>query len=249
LALQDGAAILRLSKQMAAEGVCFKSVLDNLLSVLHQITILQLIQNVSISEEDELLRQWVSCFSPEEVQLLYEIAVLGQKNLPFSPSPQVGFEMTLLRMLAFTPRRYSAVPFIQAPLEKKRKSSVWHEIVPELAVSGVTRLLAEHSSLVKQESGEWVLHLSPKQEHLLADVHIKRLEEALCQYLQQTITLSMVIASQQAVENLNPAERQEQKILLQKEAAISEIEGDEKIKHIMSLFDAKILKGSIEPAE
>ncbi|MCC5885593.1 MAG: hypothetical protein JJT88_04080 [Gammaproteobacteria bacterium] len=43
--------------------------------------------------------------TPEDVQLYYQIALMGQRDLPFAPDPRSGFEMTLLRMLAFRPEQ------------------------------------------------------------------------------------------------------------------------------------------------
>jgi len=41
--------------------------------------------------------------APEDVQLYYQIAILGRRDLPLAPDPRTGFEMTLLRMAAFRP--------------------------------------------------------------------------------------------------------------------------------------------------
>jgi DNA polymerase-3 subunit gamma/tau len=48
--------------------------------------------------------------SPEEVQLYYQIALIGYRDLSITPDPRSGFEMTLLRMLAFAPNADSAIP-------------------------------------------------------------------------------------------------------------------------------------------
>src|SRR5262249_49631652 len=53
-------------------------------------------------------------FSAEELQLYYQIALLGQKDLPFAPSQAEGFEMILLRMLAFKPVSGQSMP-VKAP--------------------------------------------------------------------------------------------------------------------------------------
>ena len=51
----------------------------------------------------ETLVRLAEAMSPEDVQLYYQIALAGRRDLPMAPDPRLGFEMTLLRMLAFRP--------------------------------------------------------------------------------------------------------------------------------------------------
>ena len=51
-------------------------------------------------------RRWRRSVPAEEVQLLYQIALTGRRDLAMSPDAEAAFEMTLLRMLAFRPARY-----------------------------------------------------------------------------------------------------------------------------------------------
>ena len=53
--------------------------------------------------DEAVLRSLTELFDPEHVQLLYQIGLIGKRDLPLSPSPQIGFEMVMLRMLAFQP--------------------------------------------------------------------------------------------------------------------------------------------------
>jgi DNA polymerase-3 subunit gamma/tau len=53
--------------------------------------------------DGEEVRALAGQFSPEAVQLYYQIAILGRRDLPLAPEPRSGFEMVLLRMLAFRP--------------------------------------------------------------------------------------------------------------------------------------------------
>jgi len=78
----------------------YTEVLQSLLLFLHQVALCQV---SGINNEDKSLAELAVQFSREDVQLYYQIGLLGQKDLPLAPSPKVGFEMVLLRMLAFTP--------------------------------------------------------------------------------------------------------------------------------------------------
>ncbi len=55
-------------------------------------------------DEDRLLAELAAKFSPEDVQLLYQIAINSRRDLDYAPDARGGFEMALLRMLAFRPQ-------------------------------------------------------------------------------------------------------------------------------------------------
>jgi len=81
----------------------FSLVLEELLSVLHQINIAQLLPEVNVAHPE--IRMFASTFTPDVVQLYYQIALIGRRDLNITPNAQQGFEMILLRMLAFRPQR------------------------------------------------------------------------------------------------------------------------------------------------
>ncbi len=98
LAGGSAAELLQLSAELAERGVDFADVLKGLLEALHDLSV------------ECALRGAVDDFSAEELQLYYQIALLGHRDLSISPDERSGFEMTLLRMLAFSPQSGSQVP-------------------------------------------------------------------------------------------------------------------------------------------
>ena len=103
LAANDGQALLAEADRVAALAPDFASVLDQLAGALHRIQLRQLVPDFSPlgSADDEQLDALASKLDPEDVQLWYQFALNGQRELPYAPDPRSGFEMTLLRMLAF----------------------------------------------------------------------------------------------------------------------------------------------------
>jgi DNA polymerase-3 subunit gamma/tau len=99
---------------MAMYSPDFGQVLEDLASALHRIQLYQLVSNFA----DELDRidapALAKQVSPELTQLWYQMAVTGRRDLGLAPSPRAGFEMALLRMLAFRPAGESAVA-VSAP--------------------------------------------------------------------------------------------------------------------------------------
>jgi len=103
---QDGNALLQQSQDLSVQGRDFNLVLNALLACLQRLATIQLVPDLEISDENnsEQLTELSSKISPEAVQLLYQIALHGKRDLPFAADPKSGFEMTLLRMLSFQPK-------------------------------------------------------------------------------------------------------------------------------------------------
>jgi DNA polymerase-3 subunit gamma/tau len=103
LAKRDGAALLAEVERLDESAPDYAAALDELLEALQRIAVLQLVGGHSDDEEFAAVQPFVSQFSPEDVQLYYQIALHGRRDLPIGREPRMGFEMTLLRMLAFRP--------------------------------------------------------------------------------------------------------------------------------------------------
>jgi len=103
LAANDGKALLAEADRVAALAPDFGSVLDQLSNALHRVQLRQLVPEFSSvgGADDEHLDVLASKLDPEDVQLWYQFALNGRRELPYAPDPRSGFEMTLLRMLAF----------------------------------------------------------------------------------------------------------------------------------------------------
>ena len=88
-------------RDLAHKGESLSNALKDLTSLFHQISIAQMqTNNKQIANEILTLASQISA---HDLQLFYQIAINGQKDLPYSPSEQIGLEMTLLRMIAFHP--------------------------------------------------------------------------------------------------------------------------------------------------
>ena len=98
---RDAEKILSYARDLAHKGENLANALRDLTSIFHQISIAQIIQDKNqISSE---IADLANSFSAQDLQLYYQIAINGQKDMNLSPSEQIGLEMTLLRMIAFHP--------------------------------------------------------------------------------------------------------------------------------------------------
>ena len=103
LAAGDGAALMAEADRIASFSPDFGGVLDDLATVLHRVQLVQLVPGYRGEESDEGLASLAGRLAPEDVQLYYQIATNGRRELPMAPDARIGFEMVLLRMHAFRP--------------------------------------------------------------------------------------------------------------------------------------------------
>ena len=93
--------VLLFVRELAHKGENLSNALKDLTSLFHEISVAQMISDdKQISVE---IRSLATLISTQDLQLFYQIAINGQKDINYSPSEQIGLEMTLLRMIAFHP--------------------------------------------------------------------------------------------------------------------------------------------------
>jgi DNA polymerase-3 subunit gamma/tau len=98
---RDAEKILLFVKEMAHKGENLSSALKDLTSLFHKISIAQIINDQKQFSPE--LMDLANQFTAQDLQLYYQIAINGQKDMSLSPSEQIGLEMTLLRMITFHP--------------------------------------------------------------------------------------------------------------------------------------------------
>jgi DNA polymerase-3 subunit gamma/tau len=110
LAANDAPGLLHRIAQLAEHNPDFANVLGDLLSFLQRIALAQIVP-ATIDANDEAgdaILSLAKQLAPEDVQLFYQIGILGRRDLPLAPDPRGGFEMVMLRMLAFRPDHVSS---------------------------------------------------------------------------------------------------------------------------------------------
>jgi DNA polymerase-3 subunit gamma/tau len=122
LVAADGPALIAEADALAARGLGFAAALDELASLFHRIAVAQVVPVAAQQFDDAAqVSGYATRFTPESVQLAYQICVQGRADLAIAPDEATGFAMTLLRLLAFEPaspaevRRADAAPTAGAP--------------------------------------------------------------------------------------------------------------------------------------
>jgi len=105
LANQDGADLMAVADEMASRSLSYNGALQDLGTLLHRIALAQTVPTALPDDLPELadIQRLALAFDPQEVQLYYQIAVIGRNEIGLAPDEYAGFTMTLLRMLAFRP--------------------------------------------------------------------------------------------------------------------------------------------------
>ncbi|WP_312708862.1 DNA polymerase III subunit gamma/tau [Stenotrophomonas sp.] len=115
LADGEGARLLQVVAALAEFSPDWSGVLEALAEGLHRIQVQQLVPGAAAAAEGLDVAAFAARLRPEVVQLWYQMALNGRRDLPLAPSPRAGFEMAVLRMLAFRPA--AAVPPVPRAVE------------------------------------------------------------------------------------------------------------------------------------
>jgi len=132
LASGDGSALLAQVAELDRDAPDYDRALVEVATFLQRIAIVQIVPDAAPQDEEfdgaDLVRL-AGTLRPEDVQLYYQIALGGRRDLAMAPEPRLGFEMTLLRMLAFRPDAESSGAGVE---------SAARPTAPQRAVQGAT---------------------------------------------------------------------------------------------------------------
>ena len=108
----DARALLEAVRHLAEQGPDWAGVLAEILNVLHRVAIAQALPEAvdnGQGDRDRVLAL-AQALPAEDVQFYYQMGLIGRRDLPLAPDPRSGFEMVLLRMLAFRPAGSDGAP-------------------------------------------------------------------------------------------------------------------------------------------
>ncbi len=119
----DGQALLAQIARMGEYAPDYAGLLADILSLLHRVAVAQTIaEGVDNSQGDrEAVMTIARDLSREDVQLYYQIGLIGQRDLALAPDPRTGFEMVMLRMLAFVPNVQRSPAVVSEAMDPVKK--------------------------------------------------------------------------------------------------------------------------------
>ena len=157
MARADAPEVMAEVASMAEHAPDYDEVLQGLLTIWHRAALGQVVPDaIDNAEGDrEAILQLSMAMQPEDLQLYYQIGVSGRRDLALAPDPRQGFEMLLLRMLAFRPAPAAPVDLdLVTALQKKKPltSSPAKTAVAETVV--VQRSIAVQPTVAQSDSSE-----------------------------------------------------------------------------------------------
>lgn len=252
----DAQNALSLTQSFANNGVNFSRCLSELLTQLYHITLLQSVENIKNSKNAALL-SLAKTIDRADVQLYYQIALIGQRDLPLAPTAQMGFEMIVMRMIAFQPVSHNNEPIKNTRAMSETEvvtSSVttrneitdlnWSPLLNKLTLSGPTLALAQRCSMRALTQDALQLTLLPKYAALLHARHQQRIQDALIQHLNRPMRVTITIEKNTLETPADVAVRLHE---ASTESAKKTLSADPSIQRIVKTFDAKLIDESVEP--
>ena len=249
-----------------------ESVLNELLLALHRMALQQVAPETEIDiDHAELVHDYINRIAPEDVQLFYQIGLIGRRDMTLAPDTRSGLEMTLLRMLAFRPappdaqthtersaRTHRASPRSVKPAVTRPAPVVaeaapaivavgnegWSETVSKLNLAGLTRELANHSTLDALDGAVLRLTLDQSCAHLLSKEREAALKQALAAHYGRPMEIRITLGKPQAE---TPARERQRNQNERQQAAIETILNDPTVQALQESFNAKVDAGSIRP--
>ncbi len=264
LAARDGQRLFRVLTDLQKRAPDYQQVLAEMILSLHQAAVYQV---VPAQQPSERIQELARLFSAEELQLYYQIALLGQKDLPFAPSPAQGFEMLMLRMLAFKPVRETQtqtvmaampVPVVkavqahsvevraEAPQVTDPASLEWRDLLPKLGLTGVAYALALNCKLKSILDKQVNLVLAASYKPMMSPKLVERMEQALSKHFDKSLKVNIAVTEEEVHTPAKQFEKEEQERRAAALEAMRQAPGVQKIK---SLFNATLDAQSLEVGE
>ncbi len=277
LASGDAQGLLSAVAEIDEQFPDYARLLDDLSRSLQRIAVYQVVGPTHLEEElnEDELAELSEQIAPEDVQLFYQTALLGRRDLHLAPDPRSGAEMTLLRMLAFQPprpanRRASARPASQARPVSSGDAGSRAAPAPPVAKAAPKSV----SDTLNWQDPEWnvlinQLNLSGANKLLASNCAYLRRENSTLHFNLDSRSQSLLTESRQKALAAAVSERfgealrveisiaesasetpiqEEARLVDEKmEAARASLESDPNVKALQDMFGAQINPDSIEP--
>jgi len=200
----DAANLMLLSQEIASYAPSYSKLMAELIQLLHQVAMAQVIGNQFDLPEYQktLLDKFTQALSPEDVQLYYQIAFNGRKDLPYAGDEQAAFDMVLLRLLSFKP-----VQNFQSLVQQDKDNSLSeavnfeHDVLPDTAVSGQqTQIIAKPDEQLENISNSKNLDDADNAQRSSLAEEQGNVTESAESLTQQMLAVEQLAAEQRPVE-------------------------------------------------
>jgi DNA polymerase-3 subunit gamma/tau len=266
VAAGDGKGTIQEAERIASRSVSYDAALEELGSLLHRVA---LAQAGAMPAEDEPDRARVEAMASQldagRVQVMYQVALLGRRDLPLAPDEFAGFTMTLLRMVSFaakgdaqavrapqkvearpTPSAKPAAAAPEAPAPAISFDGDWPALIERLGLTGMAGMVARHGELASFANGNFEL-VVPETHRMYAEkAYQDKLKAELQRHFGAGTRLTVRVGSTSGASVAAARSRD----LAQKQASAAEaIEDDPFVRDLVRDLGAEVVTSSIRPAD
>lgn len=278
VASRDARKVLACVEELDERAPEYREVLAELAALLQKVALLQAVPDLQFDEAEDIeaYQRLAQLLTPEDTQLFYQIAIVGRRDLELAPDARAGFEMVLLRMLAFGVQDDGAVATRAVPragttataaprtarsgaatAQPQRaaaasSSSVsadtneWPQIVAQLNLVGPVSQLAAHCALVGKQGNRVQLTLDADGEPFRRPALEEKLTQALSTWFGESVKLEIALAAD--VPD-TPARLQKIAADDRLQNARVAIDNDPNIRAMRDVFGATVQPDSVRPIE
>jgi DNA polymerase III subunit gamma/tau len=266
VAAGDGAGALAECDRLADRSLSLDQALEDMAAILHRVAVAQHGGEIAADDPDrERLAALASALDAPRVQVMYQVAVLGRRDLALAPDEFAGFSMTVMRMLSFGAQgaartiaarpaaavKVMSAPAAPAPAAQAAPSHVrfdgdWPAFVERLNLSGMAGLVARHGEFVSFNGNHLELVVPEAQKAYAEKNYQDKLRAELLAHLGAGLrltvrvgeTLGKSVAVTKSIEN-------ERRIA----GTAAAMEEDPFVKDLVRDLGAQVVPSSIRPAD
>jgi DNA polymerase-3 subunit gamma/tau len=272
LADNDARGIVDAIREIDEQFPNYGRLLEDLARDLQRIAVYQVVGTCDAEDDlkEEEYAELAELLPGDDVQLFYQVAILGRRDLHLAPDPRSGAEMTLLRMLAFRPAgdgqagegsasgkpesRPAARPRGErksvhgskadsAAAVAKWSEPDWTTLVAQLGLGGAVRLLASNCTYLRRDGNTIHLGLDPRSESLLTKKRRDDLAASLSAHYGETLSVDVALGSDVGETPVQAESRLADERL---EAARQSLEADPNVQALKNMFGAELKADTIE---
>ena len=270
----DATQLMQYAESLEQWAPDHAQLLDELAALLTRVAVKQVAPDLQADgvHPPEVLERLAQALSPEDVQLYYQTAILGRRDLPLAPDPRTGFEMTLLRMVAFrlsveaepaqpaagAARRGSVGDAVGERREVSQRAAEpakgagppggqsWAAIIAQLDVQGAARQLASHCVLLGRQGSVVRLGMDARSGFVRTRTQEEKLGQALSRYYGEPVRVEVTETDGPAE---TPARAMERTTLAELEAARQALDADPTVRALSERFGATIQPDTVRPVK
>lgn len=273
---QDAVVLFEAIGKVHEQGGHYTEALANIAQMLHVVAAKQQLPRYPVEFFDaQQIDIWAQQVTSTVLQVLYQITVTCQRDLILAPDAKTGFEMAMLRLLAFRPtfhrqnygnpvsankgsdKSVAAARKVERPVGQNPGVVVsnpekallqmkgWHEIVDQLSLNGMVKQFAQNASLISLSDAAIVIQVATRHEPM-----VEKLKQPLQAAIQDTFGVKVnleVVVGEHAEET--PAVKQQRETAAKQAAAHQSITQDANVKFLQENFNAIIDPNSVQPLE